>query len=91
MASEEVDIDLTDPEVGAAANKIGAAFKAKKARQENKKEVVAEPVVQEVKDTTAEQVEKITEDVIDIDLEDPEVDDAAKKIQAAFKARKKTT
>ena len=28
------------------------------------------------------------EEVIDIDLKDPEVDEAAKKIQAAFKANK---
>ena len=30
------------------------------------------------------------EEVVDIDLEDPEVNEAAKKMQACFKARKKT-
>ena len=30
------------------------------------------------------------EEVVDIDLDDPEVNEAAKKMQACFKARKKT-
>ena len=39
----------------------------------------------------AEKEEKSkAEEVVDIDLEDPEVNEAAKKMQACFKARKKT-
>ena len=36
---EEVDIDLNDPEVAAAANKIQATFRGKMARKFGKKQV----------------------------------------------------
>lgn len=42
------------------------------------------PEKEEVEEKEAE------EEVVDIDLEDPEVNEAAKKMQACFKARKKT-
>ena len=93
MAEEEVDIDLTDPEVGKAANKIGAAFKARKNRMAPK----ATPKIEEAKKPEKEEKEETNkeknaeaEEPIDIDLEDPEVNEAAKKMQACFKARKKT-
>jgi hypothetical protein len=89
MAEEEVDIDLADPEVGKAASKIQSCFKARMARKSPKeapKETPAPPPPEkeEVEEKQAE------EEVVDIDLEDPEVNEAAKKMQACFKARKKT-
>merc|ERR1712037_704606 len=89
MAEEEVDIDLADPEVGKAASKIQSCFKARMARKSPKeapKESPAPPPPEkeEVEEKEAE------EEVVDIDLEDPEVNEAAKKMQACFKARKKT-
>merc|ERR1712179_183643 len=89
MAEEEVDIDLADPEVGKAASKIQSCFKARMARK-SPKEAPKEtptpppPEKEEVEEKEAE------EEVVDIDLEDPEVNEAAKKMQACFKARKKT-
>merc|ERR1711934_697321 len=78
MAEEEVDIDLADPEVGKAASKIQSCFKARMARKSPKeapKESPAPPPPEkeEVEEKEAE------EEVVDIDLEDPEVNEAAKK------------
>jgi hypothetical protein len=87
MAEEEVDIDLADPEVGKAANKIQSCFKARNARK--KKEEVT-PKVELPPAKKDDEVDGKEKAVIDIDLEDPEVNDAAKKMQACFKARKKT-
>merc|ERR1719400_2266131 len=89
LADEEVDIDLADPEVGKAASKIQSCFKARMARKspkESPKEAPAPPPPEkeEVEEKEAE------EEVVDIDLDDPEVNEAAKKMQACFKARKKT-
>ena len=42
------------------------------------------------KEEAAEKAKTVAEEVVDIDLEDPEVNEAAKKMQACFKARKKT-
>ena len=42
------------------------------------------------KEEAAEKAKAVAEEVVDIDLEDPEVNEAAKKMQACFKARKKT-
>ena len=77
---EEIDIDLTDPEVEAAATKIQAGFKGHKARKE----------VSQMKTDRDEtgQPDDGVEDVIDIDLNDPEVEAAATKIQAGFKGHK---
>ena len=79
--SEEVDIDLDDPDVANAATKIQAGFKGHQARKE----------VQQMKKEKMEQEKEATEnekeatEEIDIDLDDPEVADAATKIQAGFK------
>ena len=78
---EEVDIDLDDPDVANAATKIQAGFKGHQARKE----------VQQMKKEKMEQEKEATEnekeatEEIDIDLDDPEVADAATKIQAGFK------
>ncbi|XP_064651524.1 caldesmon-like isoform X10 [Lineus longissimus] len=100
---EEVDIDLTDPEVEKAANKIQAGFKGFKARKEVKAmkdsqgtqdapEEKSQATQEETAAPATETAEdKKVEEEIDIDLEDPEVEKAAIKIQASFsgfKARK---
>merc|ERR1712157_606292 len=76
MGSEEIDIDLEDPEVGDAALKIQSQFRGHQARKEvqAKKEQLAEDTKENAK-----------EEEIDIDLEDPEVGNAAVKIQSQFR------
>ena len=92
MASqeEEIDIDLEDPEVGKAATKIQSCFKARKTRMKEKemKRKECQEETMEVKEEESREESRNLNEEIDIDLEDPEVDDAAKKIQAAFKANK---
>lgn len=79
---EEVDIDLTDPDVEQAAIKIQAGFKGFKAR----KEVQTKKSESEVK--TEEKKEEKQEEEVDIDLNDPETANAALKIQAGFRGYK---
>lgn len=99
---EEVDIDLTDPEVEKAATKIQAGFKGMKTRKEIKEnspeKAEGEPAAQEEapkEDAPAEEApkeeapkEESKEEEVDIDLTDPEVEKAATKIQAGFKGMK---
>ena len=95
---EEIDIDLQDPEVEAAATKIQAGFKGHKARKEIQSKKDATAANAELNENHAESSEKDekvvtkseTEDKeeIDIDLDDPEVEAAATKIQAGFKGHK---
>merc|ERR1712032_818192 len=89
---QEVDIDLEDPEVEAAATKIQAGFKGHKARKQLKEQKATTEIeeegggeveVAEVTGTVGEE-----EEVIDIDLTDPDVEAAATKIQAGFKGHK---
>jgi len=82
----EIDINLDDPEVEAAATKIQAGFKGHQARKEVKK--MKEELCVQDEDQSADNIEKIEqceEDKIDINLDDPEVEAAATKIQAGFK------
>ncbi|XP_064618209.1 uncharacterized protein LOC135482251 isoform X4 [Liolophura sinensis] len=80
----EIDIDLNDPEVAQAATKIQASFRGHKVRQEIKqKQVVGENSEGEVKTEGDDKEEEI-----DIDLNDPEVEEAATKIQASFRGHK---
>merc|ERR1712032_75174 len=89
---QEVDIDLEDPEVEAAATKIQAGFKGHKARKQLKEQKATTEIeeegggeveVAEVTGTVGEE-----EEVIDIDLTDPDVEAAATRIQAGFKGHK---
>ena len=83
---EEVDIDLTDPDVEAAAVKIQAGFKGFKTRQELKTKQEGSTQAQgEEEDKKEGETE---EEKVDIDLNDPEVAQAATKIQAGFKGYK---
>ena len=59
---------------------------ARKCPKEAPKESPPPPAAKE----DAAEKAKAAEEEIDIDLEDPEVNEAAKKMQACFKARKKT-
>merc|ERR1712008_283229 len=79
----EIDIDLDDPETEMAATKIQAGYKGMKTRKEMKaKKKESEGIVEE--NITAQDAEE----EIDIDLDDPETEMAATKIQAGYKGMK---
>ena len=83
-SEEEIDIDLNDPEVEEAASKIQAGFKGMKARKE-----VTELRKQKKCEDNAQMETNETIDLEEvIDLDDPELDQAATKIQAGFKGMK---
>ena len=92
---KEIDIDLDDPEVEAAATKIQAGFKGHKARKQVKEMQSdkkggddEEKQEDEIDKKNEEESEEKKEDEIDIDLTDPDVEAAATKIQAGFKGHK---
>ncbi|KAH3815554.1 hypothetical protein DPMN_144082 [Dreissena polymorpha] len=80
---DDIDIDLDDPETEKAALKIQAGFKAtrrgKRSRQNGKRKKQQKQI-----STNQEPDGKN----IDIDMDDPEVVEAATKIQAGFKGFK---
>ncbi|CAH1796274.1 unnamed protein product [Owenia fusiformis] len=85
---EEVDIDLNDPEVGAAATKIQAGWRGSQARKEVKaKKEQLDPEEEKPAEAEQEAVKEETskEEEVDIDLNDPEVGAAATKIQAGWR------
>ncbi|XP_060079840.1 titin-like [Ylistrum balloti] len=84
--TEEIDIDLNDPEVAKAALKIQSTFKGLKSRKLNTKKSECPPPINSVK--LPSPVTAPVEDEIDIDLNDPEVAKAAIKIQSTFKGLK---
>lgn len=84
---EEIDIDLSDPGVEAAAVKIQNSFRRHLSKQNVS---VSDKGATSGEDGpegpgTSEQASKNEEEEVDIDLNDPEVADAAAKIQAGFK------
>merc|ERR1712203_1261330 len=96
---EAIDIDLNDPEVEAAATKIQAGFKGHRARKDLKESKVENTVddsnalgiVLDGRDIEEKEdfpVKEANDEVIDIDLNDPEVEAAATKIQAGFQGHK---
>ena len=78
---EEIDIDLEDPDVEMAATKIQAGFRGLQTRKQLKNEK-AEKENLEIKDQSEQGHDQ---DDLDIDLEDPDVENAATKIQAGFR------
>ena len=86
-----LDIDLNDPEVDKAALKIQSSFRGHQARKEVKE--IKEKQDNESKDKRAKtrDLEEISihkeslNSSMDIDLNDPEVDKAALKIQSSFR------
>merc|ERR1711953_1440818 len=91
VSEEAIDIDLNDPEVEAAATKIQAGFKGHKARQELKEKKTDNAVENsnaEEKVVLDSTMKEANEEAIDIDLNDPEVEAAATKIQAGFKGHR---
>merc|ERR1711990_957349 len=86
-AAEEIDIDLNDPKTEEAAIKIQSAFRGHQVRQEmtngETEEVAATEETSETKNEA--------EEVIDIDLNDPQTEEAAVKIQAAFRGHQTRT
>ena len=82
-AEEIIDINLEDPDVEKAATKIQAGFKGHKTRKELKEKGDKEKI-----SGSAIKQEIVDEETVDIDLEDPEVAEAATKIQSAFKGHK---
>lgn len=87
---EEVDIDLDDPNTENAALKIQAGFRGYKTRKELQGQTKDEkPSETDSKTETKEETKTDSKgEEVDIDLNDPEVEKAATKIQAGFKGYK---
>ena len=77
-----VDIDMDDPEVSNAATKIQSGFRGKQARKEVA--LMKDEKDKNEKDRAEETEEPVT---IDIDMDDPEVSNAATKIQSGFRGK----
>ena len=76
---EIIDINLSDPEVAKAATKIQASFRAREKTKQIKEETTKE------KPPDDNENKKISDEEIDINLDDPEVQQAAVKLQARFR------
>ena len=80
-AEEEFDIDLNDPECDKAALKLQSGFRGHQAR----KEVKALKDGQNNEETSKPENNGVVEEEFDIDLNDPECDKAALKLQSGFR------
>merc|ERR1711892_1611974 len=90
--NEEIDIDLDAPETKEAAVKIQAAFRGHQVRKEMSEEAPAESEEAEPAVAAPAAVpDQPAEEVIDIDLNDPQTEEAAVKIQAAFRGHQSRT
>merc|ERR1711935_316327 len=90
--NEEIDIDLDAPETKEAAVKIQAAFRGHQVRKEMSEEAPAESEEAEPAVAAPAAVQdQPAEEVIDIDLNDPQTEEAAVKIQAAFRGHQSRT
>merc|ERR1711892_634682 len=90
--NEEIDIDLDAPETKEAAVKIQAAFRGHQVRKEMSEEAPAESEEAEpAVEAPAAEPDQPAEEVIDIDLNDPQTEEAAVKIQAAFRGHQSRT
>ncbi|XP_076059259.1 uncharacterized protein LOC143035928 isoform X1 [Oratosquilla oratoria] len=90
-ANDVADIDLTDPDLAGAAVKIQAGFRGHIARKNLKKDDESglneklEKLNTECDDPAGN---KDTDELADIDLNDPELTKAASKIQATFRGHR---
>ena len=84
----KIDVVLDDPEVENAASTIQAALKGSMFRKKILGVKGEEPGAMPIGSENNSEVNKMEKGSIDIDLNDPEVENAAKKIQAGFKMSK---
>lgn len=82
---EVVDIDLSDPEVQKAASKIQARFRSHLKREEAKKNGEEEEEAQSEVVDDKETLEQTQNELLDLDLDDPELNKAASVIQSNFR------
>ena len=79
---DEVDIDLDDPDVAKASIKIQAGFRGMQSRKEVQK-------LKEGREETAKKDdEKEGEELVDMDLEDPDLEKATTVLQAGYRGMK---
>lgn len=87
--ADEVDINVEDPEIQDAAVKIQASFRGYKAREEVKALRTQSSHTDSKGEQEATEPEATEEGkAVDIDIDDPEVQEAALKIQASFRGYK---
>uniref|UniRef100_A0A336KQM8 CSON014577 protein n=1 Tax=Culicoides sonorensis TaxID=179676 RepID=A0A336KQM8_CULSO len=83
----EAEFDLNDKELTHAATKIQACFRGHVERKKIHKDEDGEKK-DEVEDIDIDEITKKVAEELDIDLDDPELNKAATKIQATFRGHK---
>eukprot|EP00095_Tigriopus_kingsejongensis_P003051 snap_masked-scaffold101_size371023-processed-gene-0.7 protein:Tk03051 transcript:snap_masked-scaffold101_size371023-processed-gene-0.7-mRNA-1 annotation:"sperm surface protein sp17" len=86
--NQALEIDLDDPDLAQAATKIQAGYRGHQARKDyvSRREVVSNR--KNIPKSLDEFNRNIEDDIVDIDLSDPDVEKAATKIQAGYKGMK---